>query len=122
MLCHSLVSPPTDVVYAQMCQKHGLTPNSEVLEDGTQAHWIGPSSAEKVIINFHGTSIPLFSLPSRQAVTVAGGGYVMPSGWAYMEFMYQLQQILSKENKSIAVLFLSYGTLPSQIHHAETCL
>lgn len=51
---HSLGNPPTDVVYAQLCKRHRLTPSSEVLEDGTQAHWIGPSSAEKVIINFHG--------------------------------------------------------------------
>jgi hypothetical protein len=57
---HSLGTPPTDVVYAQLCKRHGLTPNSEVLEDGTQAHWIGPSSAEKVIINFHGICCALY--------------------------------------------------------------
>jgi hypothetical protein len=58
LIHQSLVSPPTDMVYAQLCERHGLAPNSEILEDGTQAHWIGPSSAEKIIINFHGIITP----------------------------------------------------------------
>jgi hypothetical protein len=52
---------------------------------------------------------------------ILGGGYVLPSGWAYMEFMYQLQQILSKEGKDVAVLFLSYGpSIISEINHNPT--
>jgi hypothetical protein len=60
------------------------------------------------------SSRPLRELERRLKATI-GGGYVLPSGWAYMEFMYQLQQILSKETTHpIAVLFLSYGnTSPS---------
>lgn len=54
----SLVSPPTDIIYAQLCERHGLALDSEILEDGTQAHWIGLSSAEKIIINFHGITMP----------------------------------------------------------------
>lgn len=45
-----------------------MTPNSEVLEDGTQAHWIGPSSAEKVIINFHGIVAP-FDINGRYSIS-----------------------------------------------------
>lgn len=39
-----------------------------------------------------------------------------------MEFMYQLQQILSKENESIAVLFLSYGKIASPLRQANAPL
>lgn len=45
------------------CKKRLTKPNSEVLEDGTRAHWIGNSKAEKLILNFHGQS--LFCLPAH---------------------------------------------------------
>jgi hypothetical protein len=54
ILC-SYLAPPTDDAYLAACKKRKLTPNSEILEDGTRAHWIGSSMAEKLIVNFHGT-------------------------------------------------------------------
>lgn len=45
---------PTDDAYEIACKKRGAKPSSEILEDGTRAHWIGDSNAEKLIINFHG--------------------------------------------------------------------
>jgi acetyl esterase/lipase len=41
-----------------------------------------------------------------------GGGYVIPAQPNYLEFMYQLYELLTKDDKDrdIAILFLSYGT------------
>ncbi|CZR59318.1 related to triacylglycerol lipase 2 [Phialocephala subalpina] len=49
------ISTPGDDVYLALCKKHKLTPQSEILEDGTRAHWIGEKGkeAENLIINFH---------------------------------------------------------------------
>jgi hypothetical protein len=59
----SFLLPPTDVVYAAACKDRGVKPQSEILEDGTRAHWIGNPKAEKLVVNFHGTY--LLSPPSH---------------------------------------------------------
>jgi acetyl esterase/lipase len=51
---NSTIFPTSDELYAKFCKKHGLIPKTETLEDGTTAHWIGSSSAEKVLAYFHG--------------------------------------------------------------------
>ena len=53
---HSYLAAPTDDAYEVACKKRGFMPNSEVLEDGTRAHWIGSNKAEKLVLNFHGQS------------------------------------------------------------------
>jgi len=58
---NSFLLPPTDVSYAAACKARGVKPQSEILEDGTRAHWIGDPKAEKLVMNFHGpspTSLP----------------------------------------------------------------
>jgi hypothetical protein len=52
----SYLAAPTDDAYLAACKKRGFTPNSEILEDGTRAHWIGSSKAEKLVLNFHGAA------------------------------------------------------------------
>ncbi|KFY05555.1 hypothetical protein V492_08452, partial [Pseudogymnoascus sp. VKM F-4246] len=54
-------APPTDEIYAAYCKSHKLTPDSEILQDGTRAHWMGPRNAKKIILYLH------------------GGGYVIPA-------------------------------------------
>jgi hypothetical protein len=53
-LGESYFSAPTDDAYGIACKKRGVQPQSEILEDGTKAHWLGSSKAEKLILNFHG--------------------------------------------------------------------
>lgn len=57
------MNAPTDDAYIAACKKRKQQPNSLILEDGTRAHWIGNSSAEKLLINFHGE---LPAVPTRQ--------------------------------------------------------
>lgn len=86
--------PHTDTAYQRVCRKRGVKPQSETLDDGTQAHWIGDKKAGKVIINFH------------------GGGYVLPAGVEFVEFMFQLVDNLKEQGTSAAVLFLAYDLAP----------
>ena len=54
------LSLPTDDAYGIACKNRRFKPDSETLEDGTQAHWIGSRKAEKLVLNFHGQSeLPL---------------------------------------------------------------
>ena len=53
------ISPPTDEAYEVACKTRGVKPSSEILEDGTRAHWIGNPKAEKLILNFHGIVLSL---------------------------------------------------------------
>lgn len=44
---------------------------------------------------------------------IIGGGYVVPASTAMFEFMFQIVDTLKAQGKDIAVLMLSYGTLPN---------
>jgi len=89
------VIPNTDHAYETICKKRGVTPSSETLKDGTQAHWIGKKGAKKLMLNFH------------------GGGFVLPAAPDSVEFMFGLVDGAEREGKSLAVLFLSYDLSPS---------
>ncbi|KAH6698993.1 Alpha/Beta hydrolase protein [Leptodontidium sp. MPI-SDFR-AT-0119] len=88
------VSPPTDDAYELVCKRRGQTPKSEILSDGTRAHWIGSSGAEKIVLNFH------------------GGGYVLPASEFMVDFMFQVVEVLNKKGKNAACLFLAYDLAP----------
>ncbi|KAK0099611.1 hypothetical protein ONS96_008111 [Cadophora gregata f. sp. sojae] len=89
-----LISPPTDDAYELVCKRRGQTPKSEILSDGTRAHWIGDSNAEKIVLNFH------------------GGGYVLPASEFMIEFMFQVITSLTSAGKSASCLFLAYDLSP----------
>jgi len=46
----------TTPIYLKWAQDNNITPESVTLASGTQAHWIGSSTAQKVILYFHGMS------------------------------------------------------------------
>lgn len=104
--------PPTDDAYLVVCKKRKFTPNSEILEDGTRAHWIGSSKAEKLIVNFHGT-YPSSVDSAREMLMKVGGGYVVPASEFMFEFIFQVVDVLSAQGKSVSALFLSYDLAPS---------
>ncbi|KAH7420210.1 Alpha/Beta hydrolase protein [Cadophora sp. MPI-SDFR-AT-0126] len=92
------LTAPTDDAYRAACKKRRFTPNSEILEDGTQAHWLGSSKAEKLLLNFH------------------GGGYVVPASPEMFEFMFQIVDLLNKNGKNVACLMLSYDLAPGAVY------
>ncbi|EON69714.1 hypothetical protein W97_08974 [Coniosporium apollinis CBS 100218] len=97
--------PPTTATYLQVAKEKGFQPDSVVLPDGIQAHWLGPRSKEKVIVYFH------------------GGGYVLPAVKALLEYLYAFQQEANSDGHSVSVLMLAYtlapeGQFPTQLKQA----
>ncbi|KAL3427090.1 hypothetical protein PVAG01_00599 [Phlyctema vagabunda] len=104
-----LLFVPTDTIYEQFCKEANIQPDSEVLEDGTKAHWLGDKNAEKLIINFH------------------GGGYVVPASPGMFKFMHSISEHLKAQGKPVAILFLSYdlapgATYPRQLQQAAALM
>ncbi|PVI02934.1 alpha/beta-hydrolase [Periconia macrospinosa] len=96
-------------VYLKYAKDNGFTPESVTLPGGAQAHWIGDSSAKKVILWFH------------------GGGYCLPIGPPHFQYLSSLQSSLASEGTSISILFLAYtlapeATYPTQLREAISCL
>lgn len=85
------MQPTTDESYLIACKKLNLKPESEILPDGTTAHWLGPKTASKIIVNFH------------------GGGYVLTAAPEMFEVSWLNQQFVSKQGIDVALIFLSYG-------------
>ncbi|KAI1000980.1 hypothetical protein K3495_g7217 [Podosphaera aphanis] len=92
------VYPPTDKAYSIVCRKRGVTPKSEILDDGTVAHWIGDSQAKKVLLYFH------------------GGGFVLAASPPSVEFMFQIVDFAKANGKNIACLLLAYDLAPEAIY------
>lgn len=50
------MNPSTESTYLEFAKKQNFQPDTTVLESGLKLHWLGPKSAEKVILYFHGQS------------------------------------------------------------------
>ncbi|KAK2628446.1 hypothetical protein QTJ16_001549 [Diplocarpon rosae] len=111
---NSYISLPTDDAYAKVCKRRGQAPSSEILEDGTKAHWIGKKRAEKLVINFHG-ALAFIYLPLLSAFHL-GGGYVLPASEHMVEFMFQVVDVLNNRGKDAACLFLAYDLAPGAVY------
>ncbi|KDQ60391.1 hypothetical protein JAAARDRAFT_67935 [Jaapia argillacea MUCL 33604] len=103
------IRPPTDEAYATWCQLNEIKPRTEVLVDGTKAHWLGDKYADNVLVYFH------------------GGGFVLPATEAYFQFLWETIQKVKWEGREVAVLLLSYDLAPGaqyprQLQQAVTLL
>jgi acetyl esterase/lipase len=58
--------------------------------------------------------LPFFSRVNPDNPT--GGGYVLPPSPEFYEFMFQIVDAITKQGKSVAVLFLSYDLAPGAIY------
>jgi acetyl esterase/lipase len=105
-LQHQYRAPSTDAAYESFCASKSLKPDSEILQDGTKAHWIGPRTAKKLIIHFH------------------GGGYVLPAAAYTFTYLHGLREALRKslpqsssanEDLVPSVLVLSYDLSPGAV-------
>jgi hypothetical protein len=121
----SYISAPTDDAYAIACKKRGVPPHSEVLEDGTKAHWVGSSKAEKLILNFHGmllkssillTDFIKLDREKRNTNMQTGGGYVVPAAPEFFEFMFRIVNFCKSKGKDVSCLMLAYGILSPAPH------
>ncbi|KDQ60393.1 hypothetical protein JAAARDRAFT_126265, partial [Jaapia argillacea MUCL 33604] len=86
--------PSTDYAYTTWCKSNYIKPRTEVLADGTKAHWLGDKDSKNVLVYFH------------------GGGYVIPADGIYFKYLWETIVKVKWEGKDVAVLVLSYDVAP----------
>ncbi|KAI9376175.1 Alpha/Beta hydrolase protein [Aspergillus egyptiacus] len=96
-------------MYGKFASDHGLKADSIALPDGTQAHWLGDPSAEKMLLYLH------------------GGGYLLPAVEGHFHLLHQTVRKVEQQGGKLAVLFLSYdlsiiAPYPRQLQQATALL
>lgn len=102
------MNPSTESGYLQLAKNKGFQPETTVLDGGLKLHWIGPKTAKKVFLYFH------------------GGGYVLSCSAGHYAWLFDLQQALSKD-ASVSVVLVGYtlaphGQYPKQLQEAVDSL
>ncbi|KAF9894807.1 hypothetical protein FE257_004428 [Aspergillus nanangensis] len=103
------ITPSTDAMYQKFATSVEQTPDTVILADGTRGHWIGDSSAEKVIVYFH------------------GGGYLMHAVNGHFQLLSQAISEAKESGTSLAALLLAYDVsfdapYPRQLQQATALL
>lgn len=98
----------TDSTYLDFAKKANFQPDTDVLESGLKVHWLGPKSAAKTILYFH------------------GGGYALACSSGHLQWLFDLQSEVAK-SKSVSVALVSYtltprGQYPLQLQQAAETL
>ncbi|KAI9732179.1 MAG: hypothetical protein M1834_004276 [Cirrosporium novae-zelandiae] len=89
---------PTTTEYCiNFAKEKGFKPESEVLDDGTTAHWLGKTDAKYLIYYLH------------------GGGFACAANTGHLKFLWEAinQPNLSA---SVSILLLDYGKQASKLH------
>jgi len=86
-------NPTTESVYLDFARKARVEPDVTTLDSGVKVAWLGPKTAEKVVLYFH------------------GGGYVLAASTGHVKWVAELQQDLSK-GQDVAVVLLTYTLAP----------
>ncbi|KAK5124601.1 hypothetical protein LTR85_001314 [Meristemomyces frigidus] len=89
----------TESIYLDFAKEAQFQPDTDVLPSGLKAHWLGTKSAEKVILYFH------------------GGGYVLAAMPGHFQWLFDLQNDLSKDH-AVSTVVPSY-TLAPHAHYPE---
>lgn len=104
------MNPSTDSGYLQLAKDKSFQPETTILEGGLKLHWIGPKTAKKVLLYFH------------------GGGYVLSCSPGHYGWLFDLQQALSEDsNVTLSVVLVAYtlaphGQYPKQLDEAAESL
>ncbi|KAK4539772.1 hypothetical protein LTR36_010360 [Oleoguttula mirabilis] len=98
----------TEAVYLDLTKHAKFQPDTDVLPSGLKVHWLGTKTAKKVIVYFH------------------GGGYVLAAGPGHLQWLFDLQNDLSKDH-SVSAIVPSYtlaphAQYPEQLKQGVECL
>jgi len=100
--------PSTTATYIALCKKRAVEPNTINVEtshaSSVQAHWMGASDADTVILYFH------------------GGGYTQPMNDGIPIYLLRLLSDLNSQTttgRSIAVLVVAYTLAPEATHPTQ---
>ncbi|KAF2209347.1 hypothetical protein CERZMDRAFT_47242 [Cercospora zeae-maydis SCOH1-5] len=98
----------TESSYLEFAKTASLQPDTDLLPSGLKVHWLGPKSASKTILYFH------------------GGGYVLACTSGHLQWLLGLQTELSKST-SVSIVVVAYtltpqGQYPEQLRQAAESL
>ena len=98
----------TKAAYLDLAKQANIQPETDVLPSGIEAYWLGPKTAKKIILYYH------------------GGGYVLGATAGHLNWLHDLQRDLSKEH-SVSIVLPSYtlapdGQYPVQMQQGVECL
>ena len=98
----------TEAAYLDLAKQAKFQPESDELPSGIKAHWLGPKSARKTILFFH------------------GGGYVLGASPGHLNWLNDLQRDLSRDH-SVNIVLPIYtlapeGQYPEQMKQGLECL
>ncbi|SMQ46132.1 unnamed protein product [Zymoseptoria tritici ST99CH_3D7] len=82
----------TDQNYLDFAKKQKFEPETSTLESGLKLHWLGPKTASRVLLYFH------------------GGGYAMSCSPGHFQWLFDLQNDISKD---ISIVVPSYAVTPA---------
>ena len=121
---HSSIFPPTDQAYLAFALAKQFEPRSVSLPFGAKAHWvIGSPSDERMLVHFHGQSIPGYLHNDSELIDL-GGAYIYPPAMQF-EFFWKLKDDVAR-GSAIVLLSYSLGTTgscyPVQLRQAAGCL
>ena len=98
----------TKAAYLDLAKQAKFQPETDVLANGIEAHWLGAKSAKKTILYFH------------------GGGYVLGATVGHLAWLHDLQRDLSTDH-DVNIVLPSYtlapeGQYPVQMQQGVECL
>ena len=107
-------------------KKKKLEPEIVQLDHGAEGCFLGPKSAKKTLVWFHGKCSSARSStfrvfrprsgvgsdikgPETNACACAGGGYNFPAGPPHWDMAWECIQVAKKHGEDLRVMLLAYG-------------
>jgi hypothetical protein len=98
--------PSTRAGYEAFAKKKNFQPDILELEDGAAGLFLGPRTARKSLIWFHGKAS---SEPCLVMLKVQGGGYALPAADSHWAFLWDLIDLAKRNGHELRVMMLEYG-------------
>ncbi|KAI0258601.1 Alpha/Beta hydrolase protein [Gloeopeniophorella convolvens] len=103
------IAPPTNKTYEAFAQDKKLEILTDDVGECARLHWVGPRNKDRVLLYFH------------------GGGFSIPAGQQYFEFVYKLKKDLTRIGIDTGIAVLEYSLaprapFPTQLRQANAAL
>lgn len=95
--------------YLNFCKKNKIEPSIVDLEDGGRGLFLGPASAPKTLLWFHGALITPDFLVSWLTDFGTGGGYNLGAAPSHFAFLHDLVKRAKLNGSDVRVMLLEYG-------------
>ncbi|KAL1956360.1 hypothetical protein VTO42DRAFT_7343 [Malbranchea cinnamomea] len=95
------LNPPTNVTYETLAKQKGFAPHTVKLGHGALGSWIGSKDAKNIVVYYH------------------GGGFAVPAGIAYLQFLSDIADDLRTAGKDVAIFIVTYSLTPHAVYPTQ---